>query len=116
MKRKKKAHKKEIVTIPYEIDLNRLDGQIISRGIVKNSSVVQGLIFSYRLYINGILAYSPWMSIKEGDVIEVFTQDDTKNSWIVGSDNLDTKYNVPRPRVNSLFGLGGISLESVERY
>ena len=115
MKRKKQKAQKLVAT-PYEIHLDRLDGHLISKGVAKNGPVVQGLVVYYCIYVNGELASSPWMSLNEGDLIEVYTDKTTKHSWKVGDEDIDTDYNSVRPVRDSFFAKDGKGLESLEYY
>jgi ribosomal protein S4 len=115
VKKKKNKKEKSLATL-YEIHLDRLDGQLISRGVAKNGPVVQGLVIYYCVYVNGELASSPWMSINEGDYIEVFTDKTTKHSWNVGDENTDINDNAIRPVRDSFFARDGKGLESLEYY
>lgn len=119
-KAQKPIKKEPIKTTPTP-DLTKLEGQLRSRGIAKNGPDAQGMVYYYQVYVNRTLAYSPWMSVSKGDVIEVYLSrkhlGDIKEEWRVAEEEpLTTYFNHSKPCVDSLFGRGGIShLEFVER-
>lgn len=114
MKKKKRKENKPLAT-PYEIDLTRLDGQLISLGVAKNGPVVQGLVIYYCIYVNDELARSPWMPVSKGDKIEVYTDKTTKHSWNVGDDDITVDLDATRPVRDSFFTASGEGLQSLER-
>ena len=120
-RRKKKAQKRvepKRPASPVILDTSKLEGEMRSRGVAENGPHAQTMVYYYQVYVNEVLAHSPWMEVNDGDIIEVYEQDeqhgDVKNEWKVGSDDLIVMHrDCSKPRVNSLFGRGGIFKDSI---
>ena len=97
---------------PLEIDEKELSGQLILKGLSSNVATSQGYVCYFCVYVNGVLAGSPWMTVEENDLIEVYTDNNTKVFWRVGDEetNTDTSDERIRPVVDSYYGKGGVPL------
>jgi hypothetical protein len=114
-RKKKQAQPSEPITKtpPPVLDLTTLEGQLRHRGVATNGPGVQIRVVYYSIYINGTLAHSPWMSVNDDDVIEVYEENDSKVEWKVGDEEINYLSNCPKPHVDSLFGRGGIPSGSI---